>query len=434
MIQLAMSVDESSIFPISGRGPRSSQVRMLTLIVSRWASVLGQALTLLTVNFTLGIDLPLTETLGVVGFAAAINAYLSVRYRAAQRLGEWATALHLGFDILQLTAMLYLTGGLLNPFSLLYLVPVTISAAILSRRATFLLGFVAIVCTTFLAYQYQPLIWKGQPFAGDPLYISGVWVALLVGMTFISFYTWLVAAESRRMADALIATQLALSREQRLTALDGLAAAAAHELGTPLGTITLVAKDLEEEIGPDSPLFEDVKLLVSEVGRCREILARLSSKPEGDSPDLLAETPVPALLDEALAPLGREGVAIHIYVDPLHDEAPPLMPRRPEIIHGLRNLVHNAVDFAKSHVSVAVGWSDAQIQISINDDGPGFPPEVLDGLGEPYISGRTDGGGMGLGVFIAKTLLGRTGALVTFANRPNGGAEVVVLWSKGVKP
>jgi len=240
------------------------------------------------------------------------------------------------------------------------------------------------------------------------------------------------------MADALAAAQAALAREQRLSALGALAAAAAHELGSPLSTIAVVTKEMLREVEPDDPLREDVELLSAESDRCRAILARLSVDPAGDVSDAYTLVPMPALIEAAAQSYQRDDIAITFDSGPVGDGVPtraPIQVRSPEIMQGIGNIVQNAVSFARHEVTIVTRWTNEWSQVEVSDDGPGFSQALLDELGTPFISTRQgEEGHMGLGVFIAKTLLERTGATVTFGNRSTGGggAAVSVRWPNPV--
>ncbi len=284
---------------------------------------------------------------------------------------------------------------------------------------------------------HLPLPWvSDEPLELPPIYLLGVWFSLLVALGVIGAYSWQIAEEARLLTDALAATELVLAREQHLSQLDGLAAAAAHELGTPLSTIAVVVRELERALEPTSPHSEDVKLLREQAQRCREILAKLTQLSASSEP--FDRSKLSALIEEVVAPHRNFGVAIDVAL-PADRAAEPVGEHNPAIIYGLGNLVENAVDFARERVEVAARWSDGEVVIAIADDGPGFAPEILDRIGEPYLTsrGRPPGGegeisGLGLGVFIAKTLLERTGAALTFANRaaPEHGASVRVRWRR----
>lgn len=405
------------------------RVRLQTLVLLRWIAIAGQLLALLFVHFGLGFPLPLVPALTVIGLSAALNITLFLVYPSSRRLSERGAAGYLAFDLLQLGALLYLTGGVENPFALLILVPVTISATILTLRSTVLLGLLAFLLAGLLTAWHLPLPWF-QPTLELPfLYKAGTAVALVAGMVFIAAYAWQVAEEARRMSDALAAAQMALSREQQVSALGGLAAAAAHELGSPLGTISVVAKELSREVPPDSPFAEDIALLMSQAQRCRDILARLSRRPDAESGgEVIAELGIANLIGNAAEPWRRPDIDFRVRLEGAGEA--PILPRKPEILQGLSNLLQNAMEFARSRVEVAVHWDDARIRLDILDDGPGMNVDILSALGEPYVTSRPEQGGMGLGVFISMNLLRRSGATVAFANQPGGGTRVRVEWPR----
>lgn len=408
------------------------RIRVRTLVFTRWIAVAGQVATLLIVSEGLNAQVPMTWAMAAAGASAALNAWISLRRRLSGWHTQRAATLYLAYDILQLAALLYLTGGLQNPFALLFLVPVTISATVLSAGSTVALGLLAFICISLLTNFHQPLPWPGGQFELPDVYRMGTWVALSLGMGFLMFYAWRVAEEARVMADALTETQLALAREQELSSVGGLAAATAHELGTPLGTIALVARELQRDLPPDSELREDVALLNSEAGRCREILGRLTRNPTG-SGQPFDRMPLDALVASLTDPFDSGRVAIRVEREAPPGDAPPVLPRSLEIRQALGNLIDNAVEFARSVVIIRLRWSPSDVRIEIGDDGPGFPPQLMDFLGEPYVSSRRDRGGMGLGVFIAKTLLERSGATLTLRNRQRArGAVVEIVWPRGI--
>lgn len=427
---------------VRGLMPLPGQVRLATLVVLRWLGIAGQLVAVFVVYFGLRYPLPLLFCLLVIGASAVLNIIVSLRYPSIQRLSSRQTAAYLAFDIIQLSGLLALTGGLQNPFALVIIAPVVISATTLPRRSTIILMALAFVAVTFLAFYHLPLPWSGDARLRLPdTYVVGLWCALVLGIGFTSIYAWRIATEAKRMSDALAATQAVLAREQRMSALGGLAAAAAHELGTPLATIALVAKELRHALPETGAFAEDMTLLGSQVERCREILRRLSIRPE-DSEGALGEASLGAVLDEVIAPHRGFGIAIELSL-PADHPLQPQVRRSPELLHGLGNLIENAVDFAKHRVQVEARWDDEFITVTVTDDGPGFSPEVLDRLGEPYVTtrgavaGMTEEHpevpqGMGLGFFIAKTLLERIGGRVSVANLGGaGGASVQVSWPRG---
>ena len=424
--------------------PINSRLRLHTIIRLRWVAVLGQLAAILTVSLGLGFYVPIGACLTVIALSAWLNVFLAIWYPSRHRLSiGYATGL-LAYDIVQLAALLFLTGGMDNPFAMLMVAPVTVSAATLPLRNTIVLGLLALACAAGLVVAHEPLPWyPGVTLELPTIYKLGAFAALCVSTTFIGLYAWRLSKESRQMSAALAATDIVLAREQRLHALDGLAAAAAHELGTPLSTIVLVTKELEHTIGSESPIAEDIALLKSQALRCREILQKLTRDPSEEDP-MHARLSVRDMLEEASRPY-RERIAIKITAAPSDDVTRPgrhqaEVKRRPGIIYGLGNIIENASEFARSEVDIHAEWGAAGLVISIADDGPGFPEEVMDNIGEPYVTTRPaeradghveeDSTGLGLGFFIAKTLLERSGATVSLANRAGKrtGAIVTVAW------
>lgn len=421
------------------------RVRLGTLTILRWLAVGGQSLAIIIVYFGLGYALPLWPCAAAILAGVALNVAVSAGLPSSRRLSDRETTAYLAFDQMQLAALLFFTGGIENPFAILFIAPTAIAASSLNLRNTIALGMLSFALVTVLAVYHYPLPWEGEEILGlPPLYIGGLWIALVLGIGFTAIVAFRVATEATRMSAALGATQLALAREQRLSSLGALAAAAAHELGSPLATIAVVAKDISRDLGAGSPHAEDLTLLQSQVARCRDILGNLASYEDPDE-SYTATVPFPALLEE-VATLFR-GMGPEIAIDT--HEAPGLVIRRSaELLHGLTNLLENAVDFAASMVTLTAKGNAVSLVLEIVDDGPGFAPEIIHRLGEPYVTTRPGRGalseedlgpsapqddqhaGMGLGFFIAKTLLERTGARVTFANRPEGGARVRLVWQR----
>lgn len=422
----------------------TARVRLGTLVAIRWIAIAGQLATLCIVRFVLGFPLPLLAAGLAVAASAMLNLYLVSRFAATRKLSDREAAAQLGFDLLQLAFLLALTGGLTNPFSILILVPITISATVLSRRSTLMLLAGGLLLSMALALWHRPLPWHGGGELSLPeTYLFGLWGGFAVAMVFLALYAERVSAEARRHALALAATKAALDREQKLAELGTLAAAAAHELGTPLGTITLAARELLKETPGDDPRREDVALISEQAGRCRHILERLSEQRIEEEEHPFFRQPLSALVAEAARPFERlSDVTIELRAEPRVPAAArePVVRRQPEILHALNNFIENAVAFARSQVVITIDWAAQHIDITIRDDGPGFDPAVLRNLGEPYITGRrTQGdrggvkggeGGLGLGVFIAKTLLERTGASVSFGNAREGGAVIRIHWPR----
>ena len=413
----------ASARPILATALAQTGVRVRTLVRLRWSAIFGQLLTLFVTARYFDYPLPLASALAAVGAAAMLNAGLVALYPRNARLVGGEALLHLGFDLVQLGVLLFLTGGLSNPFCVLLIVPVTIAATLLSARATVAMVLTALAILFGLWNWALPLPWAGHPVFLPPLYRLGILMGLMLAMAFLSIYAWQVSAEARRRQLALIATQTALERESKMSALGSLAAAAAHELGGPLGTITLIARDLEAALKHDPAHGSDVALLVAETRRAREILVGIARRAEAEDP--FPRLALPALLIEAAG----EGSPIEIAVPP--DLAQARVARSPELLHGLNNLVANARRHAAGHVRVTASAPGDAIEIAVTDDGPGFPDTLLPHLGEPFLGpSRSRAGGTGLGIFIATTLLERTGGALSFGNLPQGGAKVAIRWAR----
>lgn len=397
----------------------------------RWGAIVGQALALIIVSQFFGFDYPLIACGLAILASAAVNIGVTLTMPLDRRVSDFEAYMQLGFDLWQLAGLLWLTGGITNPFAILFLAPVVTAATTLSRWVLLALGAMAMALSLTLVFVHQPLPWSPAGSFDLPLIFKiGIWMAICVGSTFTSLYAWRTTKESRKMAFALATTEAMLAQEQKLSALGGLAAAAAHELGTPLATIQVVAKEMSREVEPGSPLADDAALILSQSLRCREILEQLSQR--GDEGDLIHNSLSPEdLLEEAAEPyIGRNK---DITVSSSGAGPEPILQRQPELLYALKNYVDNAVDFAESRVELSAQWDDETLTIRVDDDGAGFDTALLGRLGQPYASTRTrarTAGGLGLGVFISSTLIERTGGTVAYAGSPMGGARVEATWPR----
>ena len=434
------------------RTEQNDWLRLRTLILLRWSAIFGQLAALAAVTQYFHIQVPLGLCFLAIGLAVIANLLAIFIFPENKRLTEAEAMLTLVFDLAQLGFLLFLTGGLTNPFALLILAPVIVSATALRLRSTILLGILAASIVSFIALVNLPLRYSsGADFAIPELFAFGFWIALLIGIGFLSVYSRRISTEMRSMSDALLATQMALAREQKLTDLGGVIAAAAHELGTPLATIKLVSTELIDELSVQPDLAEDVILIREQADRCRDILRSMGKAGKDDLH--MRQGLLSAVLREAAEPHLDRGktVSFSITAAANCNLREPDILRRPELIHGLRNLVQNAVDFAREKVWIDARYSEDRLRILIVDDGPGYPLQVIGRIGDPFVRSRRDPRdlsrpgyeGMGLGLFIAKTLLERTGAELSFANgsdpflqpeeRPErSGAIVEVIWPNAV--
>lgn len=414
----------------------SRRLRLETLVRLRWLAVGGQVITVAAVKVVFGFPMMLAPCLLLVGLLAVANILLTLLFPPTLRLAPAATSCLLALDLVQLSALLFITGGLANPFSVLICVPVTISFASQPIRQSLILISIALVSVTALAFSPFALPWyPDHAFTLDSVMRLGIWCAIVSTMGFAAFYAYRVSLEATQLADALAATELVLQRQKHLSQLDGLAAAAAHELGTPLATISVVAKEMERELGKDPHFGEDVQLLRSQSERCRDILRRLTTL-SAEEEAHMRRLPLSSLIEEVLAPHRHPGVDIRV-VDKSGRTGEPVGVRNAGIIYGLGNLIENAVDYARSEVVITVEHTTDKVTLVIEDDGPGYAPDILSRIGEPYVTHRQrddSAGGLGLGLFIAKTLLERSGAKITFNNRNDrrSGAQIAVTWRRDV--
>lgn len=429
---------------------RHNWVRLQTLVALRWMAIAGQLGAILTARFYFGVDLSLFLCIALVGLSIIANLISGLLFPENRRLSEAEALWLLLFDSCQLAALLFLTGGLNNPFALLILAPATIAATALEGRSTTIVGALTILLVTVIAYFHLPLrLSDGSAVAVPEIFGFGFWLAIVIGVTFLALYARRVSGELHAMSDALLATQMALAREQKLTDLSGVVAAAAHELGTPLATIKLASSELADELSDRPDLQSDANLICQQADRCRDILRSMGRAGKDDLH--MRAAPFAAVVSEAAEPHSqRKAILRMAFPDGLQQ---PVIRRHPEIIHGLRNLIQNAVDFSTRNVWIDLGWSEQVLTVSVVDDGPGFPPAILGRIGDPFMRPRSAPSapdasrphyeGMGLGLFIAKTLLERTGATLHFSNcsdpflrddeRPEKrGAKVDVTWPRSL--
>ena len=411
-------------------GPRVNRVRLRTLIVLRWIAVSGQLAAITIAVRMFSVDLNVGLCFLAIGVSIIANLVAVFVYPENKRLNDVEVTGMLVFDILQLAFLVFLTGGLNNPFALLILAPVAISAMALNTRTTIGIATLSVVLVTVLLFFHLPLRTSDGIVMQIPtIFQFGFLSAIVIGVVFLSGYAGRVAGEMQAMSDALTATQMALAREQKLTDLGGVVAAAAHELGTPLATIKLASGELIEELEDSPELQDDAKLIRDQANRCRDILNAMG---QAGNDDLhIRRAPIGAIVREAAEPHAKRGKELHYDIDSgaYPDKRQPVIDRRPEIIHGLRNLVQNAVDFSRANVWIDVFWDDISIVVRIVDDGRGYPSNVINRIGDPFMRQRRRDPrpgyeGMGLGLFIAKTLLERSGAELSFANgRESGEAD-----------
>lgn len=437
--------------PMRGHG-RGSWIRLRTLILLRWVAIAGQVCAIAVAQWMYHLQLELGLCFLVIGVSVVGNLVSMFAFPENKRLSEFENFLMVMFDLLQLGFLLFLTGGLHNPFALLLLGPVIISANVMGLRSTLIIGGTAIVLVTLLGEFHLPLrTEQGFVLRIPDVFLFGNWSAMVIAIVFMGAYSLRISSEIQSMSDAVAATNMALSREQKLTDLGGVVAAAAHELGTPLATIKLTSAELMEELDDRPELRDDAALIRQQADRCRDILRDMGRAGKDDLH--LRQAPISSVIQEAAEPHMHRGKTLHFSEGPGEGGSlqQPSILRKPEMIHGLRNLIQNAVDFADANVWVEVLWTDSRISVRIIDDGRGFPPHFIGRIGDPFVRQRRSDSdrkarpgyeGMGLGLFIAKTLLERSGAELSFANGTDSrqrkriqpdqvGALVEVIWPRG---
>lgn len=432
----------------SGIANSRGWIRLRTLVFLRWWAIAGQLIALVVAQHFLDMLLPLALCYFVVGLTIISNIYATAVFPENRRLSDRETFFVVFFDMMQLSVLLYLTGGLNNPFSILIVGPVTVSASALSTRSTVTLGVLVIIITSLLTQLFEPLrSMDGAILEVPSIFLIGNWIAIIIAVSFLGVYSQWIVSEVASMSEALQATQMALAREQKLTDLGGVVAAAAHELGTPLATIKLASSELASELSDNPDLHEDAVLIREQADRCRDILRSMGRAGKEDVHMKFA--PLSAVLEEAADPHVDRGkdLVFDASTEWGGNGPQPTIERKPEVIHGLRNLIQNAVDFSKSRVWIESVWNKEFIAVRIMDDGKGYPAHLIGRIGDPFMRSRTPGvdlqrpeyEGMGLGLFIAKTLLERSGAELSFANGPEvnsgdeeqRGAIVEVTWPRG---
>ncbi len=403
-----------------------------TLTILRYIAIFGQFIAINIVFFYLDLKFPIKVSYFVIFIGLLTNLFLQFRVKVNQLKDTYAS-LFLLYDLFQLSALLYLTGGILNPFSILMIIPTIVSSTFLSMGTTIILGLITSLLLFVISFIHLPLPGLDSNIFSVPNYYTiGILISILIGLIFLSYFGIRFAGETKKRSEALNKLQEVISKEYELESLGGQAAAAAHSLGTPLATISVVAKELKKEIGNDKEYSKDIDLLISQTKRCSEILKKISKK-QIEEDNFLSSIMFEDLLQEIIDSFKETSSKyIDLVVD--NDENKISIRRTPEIIYGLRNFIGNAVKFSKSKVLISLKSDKNIIEIKINDDGPGIPEDIIQKIGEPYIKSKSkelsSNSGLGLGSFLGKTLLERQGAKLTFKkNGDLGGALVILSWS-----
>ena len=403
-----------------------------TLVILRWIAIIGQLVAINIVYFFLQLEFPVLVAYGIIFIGFITNLFLQFRIKYIQ-LKDLYASIFLIYDLIQLALLLYLTGGISNPFSILMIVPTIVSSTFLSMGTTIILGFFTIIFLLLLTIFHYPLPGvQDHSITFPKLYLTGYFIAIIIGLVFLGYFGIRFSGESKRRSDAINKLQQVIAKEYELESLGGQAAAAAHSLGTPLATISVVATELKKELGNNKEFAKDIDLLVTQTKRCGEILKKISKKQIIED-QFFNKTKLEDLVDEIIISF-KETSSKNISLISIDNKNNFDFQRSPELIYGLRNFIGNAVKFSKSVVEIVLISDKKNIQIRINDNGPGFPGDIKEVIGEPYIRSKSrqvsSNSGTGLGTFLGKTLLERKSAYLEFTKDPKlGGASVIINWN-----
>ncbi len=410
-------------------------LRLRTLNLIRWIAILGQYIAVATAFFWLEINFNIYLASVCILISIILNIIVSIKFLPIRTLNSNETLFYLIFDSIQLVALLYITGGLTNPFCILIIAPFIISATYLDLFRTIIIGIVSILSLSLLAFFYQPIssnIFEFSSSDFSSFQIFSIWLSLIVSLAFIGIYCFRVANESRKVEKALNETQIALSDEEKISDMMSLTAAAVHELGTPLSTISVIIKEIVNELDVGEKNYDDILLIQSQIKRCSEILNRLRQGDiSNDNSPFINELDFPRLINEIVKDYELEEIKLNFEIDDYFKNSNFIILRKPEIVHSLSNIIENAYQYAKHSVTIKLILKDENVILEIINDGEGFPANILPILGEPYVKkNEKNHKGIGLGLFIAKNLINKTAGKIEFRNIENTGASVKIIWKK----
>lgn len=410
-----------------------NQIKHLTLINIRWVAIFGQFATISIVYFYFNFSFNIEYCYLLVLISSILNIVLQIRSKQTDLLSNKQATLSILYDLFQLFGLLFLTGGLTNPFSILIVAQITIAAGFLNLRSSILIGFLSIVLIIILTFFYFKLPGLENNYLFPKFYILGLALALCTAIIFLAIYSKRLAMESAQRNEAFNVLQQIFLREQQLKSLGGLAAAAAHELGTPLNTISLVAKELKKEIGSNKQFNQDLDLLISQSIRCGEILKQISKNPYTEKEDKFFDKASFKIIIHEIVDSFKDLSKKEIIINGDNYKKDYLIAEKIEIIYSLKNIIDNALKFSSSKIEIFLLSNEDELRINIEDDGMGFSKQILGFLGDPYINKRDNYNnkeGLGLGIFIAKVFLERLSATINFYNLEDKGAAVNISWQK----
>jgi two-component system sensor histidine kinase RegB len=410
-----------------------NQIKLLTLINIRWVAILGQFITISIVYFYFNFSFNIEYCYLLVLFSSFLNIFLQIKSKKTELLSNKQATFSILYDLFQLSGLLFLTGGLTNPFSIFIVAPITTAAGFLNLRSSILIGFLSIVLIIILSLFYFELPGIENNYLFPKFYILGLALALCTTIIFLAIYSQRLAIESAQRSEAFNVLQQIFLREQELKSLGGLAAAAAHELGTPLNTISLVAKELKKEIGSNKKFNQDLDLLISQSKRCSNILKQISKNPYTEKEDNFFDKASFRIVVHEVVDLLKDLSKKKIIINDDEYKEDYLITKKIEIIYSLKNIIDNALKFSSDKIEIFLLSNEEQLRIKVEDDGVGFSKQILGFLGDPYINKKDldkNKEGLGLGIFIAKVFLERLSAIINFYNLEGKGAVVDISWQK----
>ncbi len=410
-----------------------NQIKLLTLINIRWAAILGQFITISIVYFYFNFNFKIEYCYLLVLFSFVLNIFLQIRSKKTDLLSNKQATFSILYDLFQLFGLLFLTGGLTNPFSILIVAPITIAAGFLNLRSSILIGIFSVLLIVILSLFYTELPGLPKNYLFPKFYIFGLALALCTAIVFLAIYSQRLAIESSQRNEAFNVLQQIFLREQELRSLGGLAAAAAHELGTPLNTISLVAKELKKELGSNKKFNQDLDLLISQSQRCGEILKQISRNPHAEKVDKFLDKASFKIIVHEIIDSFKDLSKKKIIINEEEYKKDYLITKKIEIIYSLKNIIDNALKFSSNKIMISLVSNEDELRIKVEDDGVGFSNQILGFLGDPYIKSKSldnNSEGLGLGIFIAKIFLERLSAVINFYNLENKGAGVDIFWKK----
>ncbi len=403
-----------------------------TYIFLRWIGIIGQLISIYAVYFYFKFDFNFVYSNIIILVGIISNVYLVLIYKKTQ-LSDRSALLFLMIDIFQLAALIYLTGGIVNPFIIFIIIPSVFASSNLGLRTNLLLVITTILIIIFLTFYSEDLPAPlNQHFHVDKYYYFAIPISLIIALVFLNYFAIIFGTESRLRKEALNKMEEVMAKEHEMLSLGGQAAAAAHSLGTPLSTIKIISQELKQQLRNNKEIIPDIELLSSQVERCNQILKKLSLNPNQEDDFIDEDLSMKEYLKEIVASF-KETSNKDFILNFDQDSNSKKFTKSIEIIYGLRNFIGNANKFSAGKIFISLRSDNEITQITIEDDGNGYPNEILSKIGEPYLKSfnndKKKDSGLGLGIFIGKTLLEKNFASINCRNsKTRKGAEVVIKW------